>query len=305
MKQSNRAFQFIAVALTACLYQIGVSQAATKTVEPEYIGVFVALNRSTGRLMELERHMASQHTKLKALGFGGGEGYVEIPGEKSPVRFRADAIPPFLVRVSSQQVDPQTSVILIRWTVKKGNRQLTVATAGAFGIGSKTATGDNFLAFNAARYGENSFSIVPAQPLPPGEYALAPPPPGLESWGKGQDFFSFGIDPPGGEPPSMSVQEPIPTTNNETETEPVTSATGTTTEKPLTDDDVLAMVKAGLGDELTISKIKQAPDVNLDVSADALIRLKTGGASKAVIQAVMKRAEGSTSTKAAPGKPHR
>ena len=61
-------------------------------------------------------------------------------------------------------------------------------------------------------------------------------------------------------------------------------------EKPLTDDDVIEMVKAGLEDDLTITKIKQAPAVNLDISADALVRLKKAGASKRVIDAVMKRA---------------
>ncbi len=59
--------------------------------------------------------------------------------------------------------------------------------------------------------------------------------------------------------------------------------------KPLTDDDVISMVRAGLGDELTVAKIKQAPSVDLDVSAEALVRMKKAGASEAVIDAVMKR----------------
>lgn len=307
MKHQSRALSVFSAVVILSLSLISFAQAATKTVEPEYIGVFVALNRSTGALIELERHTASQHTKLKALGFGGGEGYGEIPGERSPIRFQADAIPPFLVKVASQQADPRSSISLIRWTVTKGARRITLATVGAFGIGSKTGSGENFLAFNATRYGETSFNIVPAQPLPPGEYALGPPPAGLESYGKGQDSFSFGIDPPGSEtPPSMSLQEPTPTAKSVAEPGAAVSATGTTAEKPLTNDDVLAMVKADLGDELTISKIRQAPVVNLDVSADALIRMKTEGASKAVIQAVMKRAGtlGPRQSKATTEKPH-
>lgn len=79
----------------------------------------------------------------------------------------------------------------------------------------------------------------------------------------------------------------------QSETKPDTTLEAKTTaksEKPLTNDDVIAMVKAGLGDDLTIAKIKQVPAVDLDIGADALVRMKKAGASKAVIDAVMKRA---------------
>jgi len=45
-------------------------------------------------------------------------------------------------------------------------------------------------------------------------------------------------------------------------------------EKPLTNDDVLAMIKAGLGDDLVIAKINSARELNLDVSPETLIKLK-------------------------------
>jgi len=72
-------------------------------------------------------------------------------------------------------------------------------------------------------------------------------------------------------------------------TSTTTTAVAASTEKSLTNDDILSLVKVGLGDDLIISKIQQAPQETLDVSTDALIRLKTQGASKAVIEAVMKR----------------
>lgn len=52
----------------------------------------------------------------------------------------------------------------------------------------------------------------------------------------------------------------------------------------------LEVGKAGLGDEITISKIRRAPAGDLDVTSDALIRMKKEGASKPVIDAMMKRA---------------
>jgi hypothetical protein len=62
------------------------------------------------------------------------------------------------------------------------------------------------------------------------------------------------------------------------------------TEKPLTNADVVAMVKADLGDDLVVSKIRQAPREALDVSSDALVSLKKQGVSKAVLDAMLRRA---------------
>jgi len=61
-------------------------------------------------------------------------------------------------------------------------------------------------------------------------------------------------------------------------------------EKPLTNEAVLSMLRAELGDELVIAKIQQAPSEALDVSPEALIKLKQQGVSKAVLDAMIKRA---------------
>lgn len=60
-------------------------------------------------------------------------------------------------------------------------------------------------------------------------------------------------------------------------------------EKPLTNEAVLAMLRAELGDELVIAKIQQAPVESLDVSPEALVKLKQQGVSKAVLDAMIKR----------------
>ena len=59
--------------------------------------------------------------------------------------------------------------------------------------------------------------------------------------------------------------------------------------KPFTNKDVVALVKAGLGDKNVINKIRSMPGDNLDTSTDALIRLKKAGVSKAVIEAMLTR----------------
>ncbi len=62
-------------------------------------------------------------------------------------------------------------------------------------------------------------------------------------------------------------------------------------EKPLSNDDVLAMLRAELGDDLVVAKIRQAPRQALDVSPEALVRLKKEGVSKAVLDAMLRRAD--------------
>jgi hypothetical protein len=59
-------------------------------------------------------------------------------------------------------------------------------------------------------------------------------------------------------------------------------------EKPLTNDDVVAMIKAGLGDDLVIAKIETSRELSLDVSPDALIKLKKAGISKGVLDAMIR-----------------
>jgi hypothetical protein len=62
-------------------------------------------------------------------------------------------------------------------------------------------------------------------------------------------------------------------------------------EKPLKNPDVISMVKAGLGDQIVVAKIQQAPREELDVSTQALLDLKKKGLSKAVIEAMIKRVD--------------
>ena len=62
-------------------------------------------------------------------------------------------------------------------------------------------------------------------------------------------------------------------------------------QKALTNVDVIALVKADLGDKVVIDKIRSSPGDKLDTSTDALIRLKKAGVSTAVIDAMIKRGD--------------
>jgi hypothetical protein len=69
---------------------------------------------------------------------------------------------------------------------------------------------------------------------------------------------------------------------------PAGSSQARTGEKPLTNEDIVVMTKAGLGDDIIIDKIHQTTS-DFDTSVDALIGLKKAGVSKPVIDAMLKR----------------
>jgi len=60
---------------------------------------------------------------------------------------------------------------------------------------------------------------------------------------------------------------------------------------PMTNEDVIKMVKAGLGEATVIQAIDSA-ETGFDTTTDGLVRLKQGGASDAVIQRVIARKSG-------------
>jgi hypothetical protein len=70
----------------------------------------------------------------------------------------------------------------------------------------------------------------------------------------------------------------------------------------LTNDAILKMTKAGLGEELVMSTIKSQPG-NFKTSADDLIALKTGGVSDKVIAAMMDKMSGAAAQPAASASP--
>lgn len=69
---------------------------------------------------------------------------------------------------------------------------------------------------------------------------------------------------------------------------PMLESTGAE-EAPLSNKDVIKLAKLGLGDDVVIAKIKQAPDVLFDLSTDGLVQLKQAGVSGSIIAAMLER----------------
>jgi hypothetical protein len=73
-------------------------------------------------------------------------------------------------------------------------------------------------------------------------------------------------------------------------------------QQSLNNDSVIKLVKAGLSDDLIVSTINAAPG-DYDTSADALISLKTAGASDKVVTAIVAKASPPSTEAARPATP--
>jgi len=184
---TQRSHHHLTVAVLLILLTAPLStraQNAAKVQEPEYKNVFFALSTTDASLLPLERQTGTLQEKV---GFGGGESFAEIKGERSPIRFKADQQLSFVVRLDSPETDPGSAVQFFSWQPKKNGRKLVISKAGV--MGTSGTTGFARIPFDAGRYGESSAKVTPTKPLAPGEYGLGSP---LGN----PNLFSFGIDPP-------------------------------------------------------------------------------------------------------------
>jgi hypothetical protein len=100
---------------------------------------------------------------------------VQIEGEKSPVRFKRGEKLDFIVKLNSQQDDPQVKIQFVLLESAKGKRQwvLQKVSADPFtGASVKDVSQSKIVSYNVAKYGESSFKVSPVDSLLPGEYVL-------------------------------------------------------------------------------------------------------------------------------------
>lgn len=69
-------------------------------------------------------------------------------------------------------------------------------------------------------------------------------------------------------------------------------ANAQTQSRPLTNEDIVKMVQAGLGDDIIIATIRQSDSAEFDVSPTGLIRLRGAGVSDIIIRSMMDRTAG-------------
>ncbi len=168
----------LTVVAFCCATSALLSQDTLKVQEPEYLGIVSVLD-SSGALRPLERQKLKHQTKLNVAGFKAS---LVVSGSRSPVRFPADQTLEFIVKLDTGGYDPFEILRLYPLVPAKDNRQFLVMKTRAMGFSARV--NDALIAFNIARYGNESYRIVPIDPLPPGEYAID----------SGTLTFCFGID---------------------------------------------------------------------------------------------------------------
>ena len=162
-----------------------------KIKEPDFIGVFFRLNPTNGDLIYLERQNTQRRTSTAdAFITVDTKTMMQIDGEKSPVRFKRGDQLDFIVKLNSQQDDPQSQIEFVLFESVKGKRQWVLekgssSTLSAFGSANDISR-KKMVSYNFAKYGESSFKVSPINQLSRGEYLL-----GLNGVSAS---FCFGID---------------------------------------------------------------------------------------------------------------
>jgi hypothetical protein len=189
---------FLVPAVTA-LSMLAAEGVATARVEPEEVGAIHLLDPRTGQLVPLEYRRGVNANRQS--GFTNRE-MLEVPGLRSPVRFKAGTPLEFVVRVLVQApglmvwpTPPQLTVpkgpggetvsmpenrlalvfkdpsnydlLRLDPNAKSGNRELILNRKGFV-----NSTGSFGIFVLLKRWTDSSFHLRPAESLPPGEYAF-------------------------------------------------------------------------------------------------------------------------------------
>jgi hypothetical protein len=145
--------------------------AQQKLLEPEYNNVPMYLGQD-GSLKSLERGTGEIHTSIRALGYGGFNGYYIYKGAHSPEQLDADHLA-FVVRLKNDGDDPTSAFRLTALESKKEARRVINSKLRVIG-GAKSSIAEHQIPINIVKYGPNSFKITPEQKLAPGEYVFNP-----------------------------------------------------------------------------------------------------------------------------------
>jgi hypothetical protein len=169
------------------LASLGLAGQGVPVAEPHVAGVFYYLDQDTEGLIALERQEATEVTRSKAMGFGGRETAISIPGARSAVRLPYGK-PGAFVFTLDPGTNPYTYVQFFRLTVRKDTREV-LSTEQVAGGRMANVLNRSQERVRIARHGKLSFKVMLEGPLAPGEYALSTPTSNVG--------YCFGVDEPG------------------------------------------------------------------------------------------------------------
>lgn len=223
---------------------------------PAKIGVIYYLHPAQNQLVPLAKEVAVTKNRAKALGFGGSASQAELKGAHSTVKLSAVQMYEFFIRGA----DP-TRFKLYRFEVKDKQRHLLMYSAGAMNIRGQSVMHESEIPISITECGESCYKLVPTVALGEGEYGFSP----IDN----NDTFSFGVA--AGSSSKTSIGD---------------AKTGA----PLTNENIIALKKAGISDDVIIAKIKTSPG-KYKLDTNDIVAFKNQGVSESVILAMIDAAK--------------
>lgn len=115
---------------------------------------------SDGNLIPLEKQVAEPKIKIKALGYGGSQAQISVPGGHSPVRVSTS--PTFLIWVD-EGIDPESLIVLSKTEFNNKKRSVPMAKYSAFaayGATGKSMSGKYHVAYEIIKVQEGVYKIT-------------------------------------------------------------------------------------------------------------------------------------------------
>ena len=118
-----------------------------------------------------ERTTGSVKTKVKALGYGGAESFVQLDGPaKSTLRFPAAAIPIIAIKIDDN-TDPSEIIICKRLEIRKESRIVPIARKTL--VTKLENHKDDVVKVSIKKIKDKIYQVIFDEPLAPGEYSFA------------------------------------------------------------------------------------------------------------------------------------
>jgi len=198
--------RLLAFAVVSCLVAPSAGLSAQNAARENKI----SLLRPDHTLVRLPLEYATLKTKVKLLGYGGGKGFLELPGKQASVRLKAGDPQAFVMSLavfgptaSYEMVTAQdpayqfASLFKAEINPKRDTRQIVMVDTTSYPIAPKVKIADSRgIPLDFSRYEAGSVRIQPRQPLPPGEYCFAATVVGADPYAdpNQRPYYCFGVD---------------------------------------------------------------------------------------------------------------
>lgn len=138
---------------------------------PEFNAMPYYLNN--GELIVIERNEAVFDTKVKGMGYGGGEYFYSVFGLTSKTRFDKNKFPRIFIKVETKG-DPKDLIEIVAEDTKKKNDRRRFKQGSRNMYGKAKDVSENKVEFVLKKLKPNVYEIIFESPLKPGEYAFMP-----------------------------------------------------------------------------------------------------------------------------------